>query len=122
MIETNRQGVVDPLAAMLFTAVNEQLSKDACRRTLPIFDGQQRYDLKLAFKRMDKAAAEKGYAGPVVVCSLRYEPYRRPQRVQLSRQIRFRKAVKWSWRSHRLPARAGWHQFGSQSPAQSRTS
>ena len=23
---------------------------------------------------MDKVAAEKGYAGPVVVCSLRYEP------------------------------------------------
>ena len=38
-----------------------------------VFDGQQRYDLKLAFKRMDKVAAEKGYTGPVVVCSLRYE-------------------------------------------------
>jgi hypothetical protein len=74
--ETNRQGVVDPLTAMLFSAsvVNERLSKDACRHTQPIFDGQQRYDLKLTFKRMDKMAAEKGYAGPVVVCSLRYEP------------------------------------------------
>jgi Protein of unknown function (DUF3108) len=74
--ETNRQGVVDPLTAMLFSAsaASEPLSKEACRRTLPIFDGQQRYDLKLAFKRMDKAAAQKGYAGPVVVCSLRYEP------------------------------------------------
>ena len=74
--ETNRQGVVDPLTALLFTAsgVSEELSKEACRHTLPIFDGQQRYDLKLAFKRMDKATAEKGYAGPVVVCSLRYEP------------------------------------------------
>jgi hypothetical protein len=74
--ETNRQGVVDPLTAMLFLAlgVSDQLSKEACRHTLPVFDGQQRYDLKLAFKRMDKAAAEKGYAGPVVVCSLRYEP------------------------------------------------
>jgi hypothetical protein len=74
--ETNRQGVLDPLTALLFTAsgVSEELSKEACRHTLPIFDGQQRYDLKLAFKRMDKATAEKGYAGPVVVCSLRYEP------------------------------------------------
>ena len=25
-------------------------------------------------QRMDKATAEKGYAGPVLVCSLRYEP------------------------------------------------
>jgi hypothetical protein len=30
--------------------------------------------LKLAFKRMDKMTAEKGYAGPVVVCSVSYEP------------------------------------------------
>ena len=34
----------------------------------------QRYDLKLAFKRMDKVTAEKGYAGPVAVCSVSYEP------------------------------------------------
>jgi hypothetical protein len=30
--------------------------------------------LKLAFKRMDKVTAEKGYAGPVVACSVNYEP------------------------------------------------
>jgi Protein of unknown function (DUF3108) len=50
------------------------LARDVCRQTLPIFDGQQRYDLKLAFKRMDKVTAERGYAGPVVVCSVSYEP------------------------------------------------
>jgi hypothetical protein len=74
--ETNRQAVFDPLTAMLLSAsaASKSFSKEACRRTLPIFDGHQRYDLKLAFKRMDKMAAEKGYAGPVVVCSLRYEP------------------------------------------------
>ena len=73
---SNRQGIVDPLSALLFsaTAAGEGLSQEACRRTLPIFDGHQRYDLKLAFKRMDKMTAEKGYAGPVVVCSLSYEP------------------------------------------------
>jgi hypothetical protein len=73
--EANRQGIIDPLTAMLFWAVAPgALSQETCRRTLPIFDGHQRYDLKLAFKRMDKVTAEKGYAGPVVVCSLRYEP------------------------------------------------
>jgi hypothetical protein len=68
--------LVDPLTAMLFSAATDGngLSQQACRRTLPIFDGQQRYDLKLAFKRRDKVTAEKGYAGPVVVCSLHYEP------------------------------------------------
>jgi hypothetical protein len=74
--KANRQGIVDPLTALLFSAAaaGEGLSQEACRRTLPIFDGHQRYDLKLAFKRMDKTTAEKGYAGPVVVCSLNYEP------------------------------------------------
>src|SRR4249920_1732246 len=72
----NRRSIVDPLTAVLFStaAAGETLSQDACRRTLPIFDGHQRYDLKLSFKRMDKVTAEKGYAGPVVVCSVRYEP------------------------------------------------
>jgi Protein of unknown function (DUF3108) len=73
---SNRKGIVDPLTALLFSAAaaGERLSQEACRRTLPIFDGHQRYDLKLAFKRMDKMTAEKGYAGPVVVCSVSYEP------------------------------------------------
>src|SRR4249920_2393214 len=72
----NRRSIVDPLTAVLFStaAAGETLSQDACRRTLPIFDGHQRYDLKLAFKRMDKVTAEKGYAGPVVVCSVSYQP------------------------------------------------
>jgi hypothetical protein len=71
----NRRGIVDPLTAVLSSAggTGETLSQEACRRTLPIFDGHQRYDLKLAFKRMDKMTAEK-YAGPVVVCSVNYEP------------------------------------------------
>jgi hypothetical protein len=72
----NRRSIVDPLTAVLFStaAAGETLSQEVCRRTLPIFDGHQRYDLKLAFKRMDKVTAEKGYAGPVVVCSVSYEP------------------------------------------------
>jgi hypothetical protein len=74
--QANRQRIVDPLTAMLFSAAagGEGLSQDACRQTLPIFDGNHRYDLKLAFKRMDTVTAEKGYAGPVVVCSVSYEP------------------------------------------------
>jgi len=50
----------------------------ACRKGLAdeycFCDGRERYDLKLAFKRKDIVAAERGYAGPVVVCSVHYEP------------------------------------------------
>jgi hypothetical protein len=74
--EANRQAILDPLTAMLFSAApaGEDLSQEVCHHTLPVFDGRQRYDLKLAFKRMDKVAAEKGYVGPAVVCSMLYEP------------------------------------------------
>jgi uncharacterized protein DUF3108 len=74
--EANRQRIVDPLTAMLFlaAAAGEGLSQEACQHTLPVFDGHQRYDLKLAFKRMDEVTAERGYTGPVVVCSVGYEP------------------------------------------------
>jgi Protein of unknown function (DUF3108) len=74
--QANRQAIIDPLSALLFpaAAAGEGLSQETCRRTLPIFDGHYRYDLKLAFKRMDEMTAEKGYAGPLVVCSVSYEP------------------------------------------------
>jgi hypothetical protein len=44
------------------------------RQTLPVFDGRNRYDLKLAFKRMDKLSEDQGYKGPAVVCAVTYEP------------------------------------------------
>ena len=112
MTAANRRSIVDPLTAVLFStaAAGETLSQDACRRTLPIFDGHQRYDLKLAFKRMDKVTAEKGYAGPVVVCSVSYEPIAGHASFPLVNI--FPKAAKWRMRSHRSPARACWRRFG----------
>jgi Protein of unknown function (DUF3108) len=74
--DADRQGIIDPLSAMLIPAdgTGEELRQAACQRTLPIFDGRYRYNLKLAFKRMDKLSAGKAYAGPVIVCSLEYQP------------------------------------------------
>jgi len=61
--EANRQGIIDPLTAMLFSTAPtaEGLSRDACRRTLPIFDGRHRYDLKLAFKHATSPPANVCY-------------------------------------------------------------
>lgn len=71
--EAHRKGIVDPLSAMLVPSAGA-VSKEACARTLPIFDGRRRYDLALSFKRMDTVKAEKGYAGPVAVCAVRFQP------------------------------------------------
>jgi hypothetical protein len=76
LTEAHRQGILDPLTALLVPAAAEgnSLSPAACQRTLPVFDGRRRFDLKLTFKRMDKAKAERGYAGPVVVCAVAFQP------------------------------------------------
>jgi Protein of unknown function (DUF3108) len=70
--DAHRKTIVDPLSAFLVPATEpgDGVSPVACQRTLPVFDGRRRYDLKLAFKRIDRVRTDKGYAGPVVVCAL----------------------------------------------------
>ena len=74
--EAQRHGVLDPMTAWLLRVpgVGSPLVPEACQQTVAIFDGRVRYDLQLAFKRMGKVKAEKGYAGPVVVCSVNFLP------------------------------------------------
>jgi hypothetical protein len=86
LTEAHRLGVIDPLTALLVPAGAGEsgLSAAACDRTLPVFDGRRRYNLKLAFKRMDKVKADKGYSGPVVVCAATLMPiagYRKSSRL-----------------------------------------
>jgi hypothetical protein len=74
--EAQRHGVLDPLTASLMRTpgTGTVLAPEACQRTLSIFDARLRYDLQLTFKRMDQVKAEKGYAGPVVVCAVYFSP------------------------------------------------
>ncbi len=39
-----------------------------------MFDGRVRYDLRSEFRRMETVKAEKGYAGPAVVCAVYFTP------------------------------------------------
>jgi hypothetical protein len=74
--EDLQHGVLDPMTASIvrMPGNGEMMSPEACQRTLPIFDGRLRYDMQFAFKRMDKVKADKGYAGPVVVCAAYFSP------------------------------------------------
>ncbi len=76
LTHAHEQGVQDPMTATLIRAPGNgsPLTPEACNRTLSIFDGRLRYDLKLGFKRMDNVHAEQGYVGPAVVCSVVFEP------------------------------------------------
>jgi hypothetical protein len=74
--EAHRRGVTDPMTASLLRAAGtaDPMSPETCQRSTAIFDGRMRYDLRFAFKRMEKVKTEKGYQGPVVVCSIYFTP------------------------------------------------
>ncbi len=74
----HKRNVVDPVGAFM-VAVNQPSAisgASACNRTVRVFDGWQRYDVKLTFKE-SKHVINKDpgtYSGEVFVCSARYVP------------------------------------------------
>jgi hypothetical protein len=74
--EAHRRGVVDPMSGALnrVAGTGEMLGPAACNHKASVFDGRMRYDLKLAYKRMEIVKAQKGYAGRAVVCALYFVP------------------------------------------------
>ena len=76
LTETHRRGILDPMTALMITipGKGDIVSSEACQAKLPIFDGRQRFDLVLSFKRMETVESEKGYRGSAVVCSASYVP------------------------------------------------
>jgi len=70
--DSHRRNIVDPLSAFLMP-VNGKGKDGACNRTLPIFDGAARYDIKLTGAGTRNVKLE-GYSGPVSICQARYVP------------------------------------------------
>lgn len=70
----NLKNVFDPMAAMI--AVSDANPADACNRTLPVFDGKVRYDLRLSFKGREpvKDRNPSGQPKELVVCRVKYVP------------------------------------------------
>lgn len=74
--DAHRRGVTDPMTGSLYRVAgnSDPLSPNSCPRTISIFDGRMRYDVRMAFKRMDQVKAERGYQGPALVCSVHFAP------------------------------------------------
>jgi hypothetical protein len=74
--DAHRKGVADPMTAWLVRApgTGNTFVPTVCQRKLAVFDGRMRYDLQLAFMRVDKVKADQGYQGTVVVCSVHFIP------------------------------------------------
>jgi Protein of unknown function (DUF3108) len=72
------EGVLDPMTAAFLYARSENPNGDlkVCDQTIPIFDGEQRFNLILRPKRtakLDKNAST-GYSGFAAVCGVKFVP------------------------------------------------
>jgi hypothetical protein len=72
----HRRGVTDPMTASLVRVGGngDVIAPETCQRSTPVFDGRMRYDLTMAYKRIEAVKADKGYAGPAVVCAIYFRP------------------------------------------------
>lgn len=73
--DNHKRGVLDPIGAMLMPIAAGMSPTDpaACERTLPVFDGAARFDIKLSFAGV-RSINKDGYRGDVLVCKARYVP------------------------------------------------
>jgi hypothetical protein len=69
---THKRGVIDPLSAALIPVAGVPGAK-VCDRTLPIFDGWTRYDIRLEYKGAKPVKVE-GFEGEAVICGARWVP------------------------------------------------
>lgn len=97
--DAHRHGVSDPMSGAIGHVIGtgNPLSPDACKRKVSIFDGRVRYDLNLAYKRTEAVRAERGYAGPAVVCAIYFVPIAGyiPQRAAIKYLIAQRDMEAW---------------------------
>ncbi|MGB6504805.1 MAG: DUF3108 domain-containing protein, partial [Xanthobacteraceae bacterium] len=74
--DADRRGVFDPMTSMLnrVAGAGDPVSPQACNRKVAVFDGRVRYDLRSEYRRMETVKADRGYAGPAVVCAVFFTP------------------------------------------------
>lgn len=77
LTDSHKQNIVDPVGAFV-VAVNRGARNEgeaACARTIRVFDGWQRYDVRLFYKESKAiTGGNDDYNGNVFVCGARYVP------------------------------------------------
>jgi hypothetical protein len=74
LTDAHKRGIIDPVSALVWQ-VKAPADSRSCARTVPIFDGEQRYDVTLSPKRRDRFdGGDQAYQGPVFVCRIGYTP------------------------------------------------
>ena len=73
----HKQNVVDPVGAFVVALdrPGDMNGPKACGRTVKVFDGWQRFDIRLAYKETKPVSGSgESYSGDLIVCSARYVP------------------------------------------------
>jgi hypothetical protein len=73
--EAHKRNVLDPMTGALLRVPGkgDLMAPEVCRQHAPIFDGRMRYDLTLAYKRIEQVQTA-GYSGPALVCAIYFAP------------------------------------------------
>ena len=97
--DADRRGVFDPMTSMLnrVAGTGDPVTPQACNRKVAVFDGRVRYDLHSDYKRMETVKADRGYAGPAVVCAVFFTPISGyvPDRPAIKYLVTLRDAEVW---------------------------
>ncbi len=73
--EAHRRNVLDPMTGALLRVQGngDLMAPETCKQHTAIFDGRMRYDLTLAYKRIEQVNVP-GYVGPALVCAIYFAP------------------------------------------------
>ena len=93
--QEHRKGIIDPISALLMPLAKktENLEPSTCDRTLPIFEGTERFDIRLSYLRTEMVKTLKGYEGPVVVCRASYKAIAGHRNVKQARFMEDNKTI-----------------------------
>jgi hypothetical protein len=75
LTQEHRKGVTDPVSALLMPVLSKggPAEPGNCDRTLQIFEGTERFDIRMSYLRTEIVKTLKGYEGPAVVCRASYK-------------------------------------------------
>lgn len=72
--DAHTRNTIDPMSALIVAGgiTPNGLDEGACDRTVPVFNGRERFDVNLEFRRVDSVSDAGVPGGHVLVCSAHY--------------------------------------------------
>ncbi|MEJ8570300.1 DUF3108 domain-containing protein [Microbaculum marinum] len=74
--DAHTRGTLDPISALIVAGGSSgaEMDKHACERTVPIFNGRERFDVELRYRRIQPVSDSAVPGGQVLVCGAHYRP------------------------------------------------